>query len=118
MAVCSESIALHRSMSGSSENEEGAEASDVLEEPERPIEWTSGWDDECNDVEDDPDPHGAWNDRGNPVGKCLKDTRASVSGPMWIGLASLRSVLRRRPANLLHIYSGEIDLIYHPGDLS
>ncbi|XP_063608653.1 ankyrin repeat domain-containing protein 49-like [Penaeus indicus] len=44
-------------MSGSSEGEEGAEAGEVLEEPERPTEWTSGWDDECNDVEDDPDPH-------------------------------------------------------------
>lgn len=68
-------------MSGSSENEEGAEASEVLEEPERPTEWTSGWDDECNDVEDDPDPHGAWKDRGTPLGKGLEDTRGRGTGP-------------------------------------
>lgn len=47
-------------MSDNEENE--GTACDVggedLEEPERPMTWTSGWDDESNDVEADPDPHG------------------------------------------------------------
>ncbi|XP_071513360.1 ankyrin repeat domain-containing protein 49-like [Panulirus ornatus] len=46
-------------MSDNEENE--GTACDVggedLEEPERPMTWTSGWDDESNDVEADPDPH-------------------------------------------------------------
>ncbi|XP_042220030.1 ankyrin repeat domain-containing protein 49-like [Homarus americanus] len=45
-----------------SDNEESEEAacemgSEDIEEPERPLVWTSGWDDESNDVEADPDPH-------------------------------------------------------------
>ncbi|XP_069941139.1 mitochondrial GTPase 1 isoform X2 [Cherax quadricarinatus] len=44
------------------EEEEAATCSvggeeEELEEPERPSAWTSGWDDESNDVEADPDPH-------------------------------------------------------------
>ncbi|KAK3867773.1 hypothetical protein Pcinc_026785 [Petrolisthes cinctipes] len=39
------------------EEEEGVLGEEVLEEPERPTAWTSGWDDDTNDVEDDPDPH-------------------------------------------------------------
>lgn len=51
-------------MSDKEEGEEEARCEmgggdEPLEEPERPPAWTSGWDDDTNDVEDDPDPHGA-----------------------------------------------------------
>lgn len=42
-------------MSQQEEVEEGV--CEELEEPERPPTWSSGWDDECTDVEADPDPH-------------------------------------------------------------